>query len=265
MTNIEFFNKHNYLLIKEFIPRSLADFLYHYGKTYVLATDVMVKTKYHRYHEDVFGGFGDSQIPGTFKRYGDPVMDSLLTYSWKSMEENTGMKLQPTYSYWRLYRENDVLERHKDRPSCEISTTLCLGYDVSNTDKDYNWPMFVEETGSYKDLPGKPIHMEPGDMIIYKGSLIDHWREAFKGRNHCQVFLHYNDLNGPYGKLTKYDTRPYVALPGDFNNLEKRKKIKEIHDSIVDQRLNKEGLDPDKYGHKKLPDTYNEQDKNRKT
>ena len=34
--------------------------------------------------------------------------------------------------------------------------------------KDYNWPMFVEETGSYKGLPGKPVHMQPGDMIIYK-------------------------------------------------------------------------------------------------
>ena len=27
------------------------------------------------------------------------------------------------------------LKRHKDRPSCEISTTLCLGYDNSNISK----------------------------------------------------------------------------------------------------------------------------------
>ena len=250
--NIEFFNKHNYLLIKEFIPRNLADFLYHYGKTYVMAADVMVQTKFPRYNEELHGAFGDQQVPNTFKRYGDPVMDALLLYAQKGMEKNSGMKLQPTYSYWRLYKNGDILRRHKDRPSCEISTTLCLGYDISNMEnKDYNWPMFVEETGSYKGLPGKPVHMQPGDMIIYKGALIDHWREPFEGRNHCHVFLHYNNLEGPYGEITKYDTRPFVALPGDFVNIERRKKIKAIHDDIVDSRLKKESINPEDYGHRK--------------
>jgi hypothetical protein len=39
------------------------------------------------------------------------------------MEKHTKLKLIPTYSYARIYKKGDVLHRHKDRFSCEISTT----------------------------------------------------------------------------------------------------------------------------------------------
>ena len=43
------------------------------------------------------------------------------------MEKKTGLKLHPTYSYARIYKAGDImLKRHKDRFSCEISTTLNL-------------------------------------------------------------------------------------------------------------------------------------------
>ena len=35
----------------------------------------------------------------------------------------TGLKLNPTYSYARIYKMGDIFYRHKDRFSCEISTT----------------------------------------------------------------------------------------------------------------------------------------------
>lgn len=51
-------------------------------------------------------------------------------------------------------------------------------------------------------------------MIIYRGHDIDHWREPFMGRNHAQVFLHYNDENGPFAK--KWDGRPILGIPRGF-------------------------------------------------
>ena len=39
------------------------------------------------------------------------------------MQKETGLQLIPTYSYARIYKKGDILKRHKDRPSCEISTT----------------------------------------------------------------------------------------------------------------------------------------------
>ena len=37
-------------------------------------------------------------------------------------------------------KNGDILKRHKDRPSCEISTTINLGGDP--------WPIFIDDTGS---------------------------------------------------------------------------------------------------------------------
>ena len=76
------------------------------------------------------------------------------------MKEKTGMDLIPTYSYARVYQHGAELKRHKDRPSCEISTTLNLGGDP--------WPIFIDPTGSdnvideYKNIhkPNAPKGVE---------------------------------------------------------------------------------------------------------
>ena len=35
--------------------------------------------------------------------------------------------------------------------------------------------------------------LKPGDMLVYKGMILEHWREAFIGQDCAQVFLHYNN------------------------------------------------------------------------
>jgi hypothetical protein len=48
---------------------------------------------------------------------------------------------------------------------------------------------------------------EPGDMVVYRGIEIEHWREPFdaeEGSYQVQVFLHYVDANGGLKHL-KYD------------------------------------------------------------
>jgi len=138
------------------------------------------------------------------------------------MSELTGLDLIPTYSYHRLYTQGTELKRHKDRPSCEISTTLCLGYDNSNVDAtkypDWDWPMFVGPKSGEKGTDGMPIHMKPGDMLIYRGDIVEHWREPLWGLNHAQVFLHYNEKSGQYN--IAYDGRPVLGMPATFRSQE---------------------------------------------
>jgi hypothetical protein len=165
---------------------------------------------------DIHGKFDDIQALGDFSKYGDPIFDSILDLKTKEMCELTGMNLIPNYTYHRLYTTNTELKRHKDRASCEISTTVCIGYN-----SDYNWPMFVGPKDGEKGTKGNPIHLEPGDMIIYKGYDIEHWREPFKGINHAQLFMHYNRKDGPFEyneEINKFDGRPILGLTGNHRN-----------------------------------------------
>jgi hypothetical protein len=207
-----FFKENDNVSIKGFLEPYVAYMFNEYCKNQVRSIDIKSTFFKKDYNEKWDGQFGDPQIPGmTFNKYGDLLFDTLLDVSTPAMQEYTGLELIPNYTYWRFYQKGDILKRHRDRHSCEISTTLCLGYDVSNIDEktypDYDWPMFIQ-TKTGEELP---VHMKPGDMIIYRGCIIDHWREKFPGKYHSQVFLHYNDANGEFP--SKYDGRPCLGVP----------------------------------------------------
>lgn len=213
----EFFKKNNYLVIRNFLDANMTGLLYQYCLAKVQMVDFKSTFVSEKYDADWDGHFNDHQAPGCYSSYGDILMDTILAASRPAIENYTGLSLQPNYSYWRLYQRGIDLKRHRDRHSCEISLTMCLGYNTSNLDpeeyKDYDWPMWVE-TNEFPGTDGVPVHMKPGDMIIYRGCEVDHWREPFLGLNHAQVFLHYNDQNGPYKNL--YDGRPIIGVPKQY-------------------------------------------------
>ena len=138
----------------------------------------------------------DGQVPGTPYAYGDLTMDGLLASLQKDIELAAGIDLFPTYSYLRVYKCGDILKKHTDRPACEISVSLCLGYEAEKA-----WPICIEG-------PRGPSHisLEPGDALLYRGIDCPHWREAFNGKLLAQVFLHYVDKNGPHASW-KFDKR----------------------------------------------------------
>lgn len=209
---VDYFKKNSYVVIRKFITSEIALLFYQYCLTKTASTDL--KMSYYRdfYHPAWDGEFSDKQAPGAYSKYGDPLMDTFLVLNLDRIEEFVGMKLIPNYSYWRLYQKDNELKKHIDRNSCEISCTICLGFNNSNVDEnsypDYNWPMWVENKNNDSAVP---IQLEPGDLIIYKGCDLNHWREKFLGLNHAQLFLHYNDASGPY--QIKLDGRPILGVP----------------------------------------------------
>ena len=91
------------------------------------------------YHKELDGKFDDPQAMGAYSLYGDPLMESLLIQAQPFIEKIIKLELVPTYAYWRLYITGSDLKKHIDRKSCEYSTTLFLGHDISNIkDKDYD-------------------------------------------------------------------------------------------------------------------------------
>tara|TARA_R100001163_G_scaffold23804_1_gene19886 strand:+ start:2167 stop:2778 length:612 start_codon:yes stop_codon:yes gene_type:complete len=195
------FNK--YKVIKKAVSYELANFCYNY---FLLKRDAINFMYQHNIlpNNPLHGTWEDHQVPGAYSIYGDPVMDTLLVKVLPVMKEKTGLDLVPTYSYARVYEEGHELKRHKDRPSCEISTTLNLGGDL--------WPIYLEPSGE-PNKEGIRIDLEPGDMLIYSGCDLEHWREPFKGKMCGQVFLHYNHINGPFAKENLYDKRPMLGMP----------------------------------------------------
>jgi hypothetical protein len=201
--NVKNFKEKGYCIVKSAISDELRDFI----------------TQYALFDEMQDSSIGDSQVPGAHFKYADPAMETVLLNLQSVMEENTGLKLFPTYSYYRVYRAGDDLKAHKDRESCEISATLCFNY--SYDDKKINWPIFME---------GNKVILKPGDMVIYRGCDLAHWRENFTASDddwHVQGFFHYVDQNGPYANF-KYDQRSSVGekkLNYKVNNTQQKSYI----------------------------------------
>ncbi len=211
------FKTKKYQVIRQALSKELANFIFNYMMLQRDAVDFMMKNNKLNPANPFIGNRVDQQIPGAYSKYGDWVMETLLMYMIPIMKAKTGLELIPTYSYTRLYEKGNILRRHKDRPSCEVSTTLHLGGD--------EWPIFLDPTGADNVIherkniikPGAPkgiqVDLKVGDMLIYSGCELEHWREPFQGTVCSQVFLHYNHANGPYAKTNLFDKRPLLGVP----------------------------------------------------
>lgn len=187
--SVEEFKKNKYVLIKDAVDKKIVNLI----SQYALIDEKNDFTLEEGKHP---------QIHNSHSQYSDGLMESFLLEMHSFMEEATGLKLYPTYSYYRVYRPGAILVKHKDRPSCEISTTVTLNFDYCGA--DYTYPIFVD---------GHKCVMDSGDLVIYRGCEVDHWREEFKapeGSYQVQVFLHYVDANGPYADF-KFDKRPFIG------------------------------------------------------
>jgi len=212
------FKTKKYQVMRGALSKELANFIFNYMMLQRDAVDFMMKNNKVNPANPFIGNRTDQQIPGAYSKYADWVMETLLMYMIPIMKQRTGMDLVPTYSYTRLYEKGNILHRHKDRPSCEISTTLHLGGD--------EWPIYMDPTGADNILsgretttvikPGAPkgvrVDLKVGDMLIYSGCDLEHWREPFEGTVCSQVFLHYNHANGPFAKTNLFDKRPLLGV-----------------------------------------------------
>jgi len=214
------FKKKKYQVIRQALSKELANFIFNYMMLQRDAVDFMMKHNKVNTANPFIGNRLDPQVPGAYSKYADWVMETLLQYMRPIMKAKTGMDLVPTYSYTRLYEKGNILHRHKDRPSCEISTTLHLGGDP--------WPIYLDPSGANFVLygkkeedksvkPGAPkgvrVDLKVGDMLIYSGCELEHWREPFEGTICSQVFLHYNHANGPFAQTNLFDKRPLLGVP----------------------------------------------------
>jgi hypothetical protein len=188
----EAFARQGYVVLPALVEPPLTDFFWSY-----------VHTKFASYLLTTH----DRQVPNTPSGYGDIAFDGLLEYLRPRIEERSGYRLVPTYSYFRLYKRGDVLKRHRDRQACEISVSLNIGQTPPAP-----WPLYVEGPSvTYS------ASLSPGDALLYRGIDCFHWREPYLGSRLVQVFLHYVDRDGPHAGQ-KFDGRKTLMRPKENND-----------------------------------------------
>ena len=190
------FNKNKYQVCKNMISKELANFVFNYLR---MKKQTFYSLKRLRVDTRLLGTDGDPQAPGTYSCYSDIAMENLLTLIHDKLEKKTKLKLAPTYTYTRLYKNGDELKKHKDRFSCEVSATLNLGGDM--------WPIYLEDANK-KEIK---VKLNPGDLLIYRGIELPHWRKPFDGYMCGQVFLHYNNKATKGWDKNLFDNRPHLG------------------------------------------------------
>ena len=185
------FEKSKYVIARKAISKELANFVNDYFRLKRRVAYTLYTNNYLPMNSEIFGKWSDPQVPNTYSHYGDIAMDILLEKLHPLMEKKTNKKLFINYSYARIYMKGDILKKHIDRPSCEISTTMNLGGD--------EWPIYLE--------PDIEVNLKQGDMLIYRGCDLQHWRNKFEGNECTQVFLHYSE------KDRNLDNRIHLGLP----------------------------------------------------
>jgi len=169
----EIFGQQKSLHLKELVSEDLRLFLTH----------ALVRKSF----EDE-GKFIDEQVVGCLTSIDHEIFfETLLERLWPLVEQATNKSLFPTYSYARLYKNGNVLEKHQDRDECEISVTIQLGRS-----HHYAWPIY---------MGNKRYDLAEGDGVIYSGCDVPHWRDSCDGPPGYysgQVFLHFVDANGPH-------------------------------------------------------------------
>lgn len=189
MNTIQEFQNNKYVHLKDFLPKHTCQ---------ELTTEL---NKLVAEQKTV----NDPQCPLSQSVHGTLAFDKLLETCLPYFEQASGLKLYPTYSYARLYnQQGEELKNHRDRPACEISATITLGFEGNV------WSIYM---GDQEDKTnGAEIKMAIGDAVMYRGMDKWHWREPYvEGNWQAQVFLHYVDQDGPHAEW-KYDKRESLGL-----------------------------------------------------
>lgn len=192
----ELFNKQGYLHIPNFIDETTLSLLRHYLFLRIKAGHANFSAAEKQ----------DAQAPFSHSFYADPLAETILDRSAKAISSAIGEDVVPSYSFTRMYGRGDELVRHTDRESCEISASLAIarpkGSDIS--------PLYFSKNRDGSDA--SPIFLENGDIAIYKGCEMWHWREKFVDHKwYLQMFLHYVRKDGP-NKGHIYDKRPMLGI-----------------------------------------------------
>jgi hypothetical protein len=149
------------------------------------------------------GFLNDATTELSFAWYSAYCSEALVELLLPKIEEVVGRKLYPSYSYSRIYYNGAVLNRHIDRPGSDYAVSITIDIDDTQLEP---WPIHI------KNFKGEDtvLTLDIGDVCVYHGDKLEHWREPYKGKKQIQSFLFY-----VADESNKFDSRPMLGASSD--------------------------------------------------
>ena len=207
------FIDNKYVVLRKFIPQDLIDLTLDTWKTIENDPEIYRATFVHE--KEPIPNTPDQNLDTSVGCYCFPPAVGLHSWLKKELQKVLDFRIRETYSYSRKYVRGAYLRSHTDRPSCEVSATICLDY---KSDDGTPWSIWVQNDKNYLGEAdcqdhiyevsqnhnqrqrlkngAKKVDLEVGDVLLYQGPNIPHWRDEFLGEYSYHMFLHFWNATG---------------------------------------------------------------------
>jgi hypothetical protein len=132
---------------------------------------------------------GDRQVNRRWWSHNDPVAALFHRQIVPVVSRIVGEPVKPSYVYLAAYESGSVLKRHRDRPQCEFSVTVCIDYTPEPV-LETQWPIKLgTEEGDIS------VYQSLGDGVVYAGCRLTHFRDKLpEGHFSMSLLFHYVPL-----------------------------------------------------------------------
>lgn len=214
-----------FVVLKNFIPKHVIDLALDSWK--VVENNPEYEQMFFAKEEDIIHNSPKNSLYKSHGCYCFPPAVALHRWLRDNLTNVLSLQLTETYSYTRKYERGAYLKSHTDRPSCEISATICLDY---KTDDNTPWKIWVQNDRNYVDeindqqaiyektqaLPqkqrtGVSVALEVGDVLLYQGPNIPHWRDYLLGDYSYHMFLHFIRRDTNMKNMTDRTGKEYIT------------------------------------------------------
>lgn len=219
-----------FVVLKNFIPKHVIDLALDSWK--VIENNPEYEQMFFAKEEDIIHNSPKNSLYKSHGCYCFPPAVALHRWLRDNLRDVLSLQLTETYSYTRKYERGAYLKSHTDRPSCEISATVCLDY---KTDDNTPWKIWVQNDRNYVDemndqqaiyektqaLPqkqrtGVSVALEVGDVLLYQGPNIPHWRDYLLGDYSYHMFLHFIQRDTNMKNMKEYRTPVSTTAAGAY-------------------------------------------------
>jgi hypothetical protein len=224
------FQDNGYVVLRNFIPKEIIDMTMDAWKC--IENRPEWNDTFFAVEDDIIHDSPKSSLRKSQGCYSFPPSVSLHRWLRDNLDKVIDMQLVETYAYSRKYERGAYLKAHSDRPSCEVSATICLKY---KTDDNTPWKIWVQKDENYinhargegqeiffekmqniphRDRKGTPISLEVGDLLLYQGPNAVHWRDTLLGDHSYHMFLHFINHGGQINSFDKFH-QPWTRKRSD--------------------------------------------------